>query len=257
MLEDSTTEYQLHSSTLVPMGGQLAYYKELPTGKLLDFFISFSKKDNKKGMRTQLNKRLYSKTRPGFYAQIESGLHLAYADQRDGANSPHWWRLFFNEAWKEKVEKFLNSSALSVIGSNNESGNDYAKNYSPQGNYSREWGGMYFRSKTEVKVAEELSKRNLLFFANTRGQVSRVGSPASAQSDWLTGRIEVDFLVFHKGKCISLEVDGQHHQEEVQAFRDCIRDRVLLREGISTVRFSADECFNKTSDVITEFLNIF
>ena len=116
---------------------------------------------------------------------------------------------------------------------------------------------MSFRSQTEVKIAEELFNRNVLFFGNARGQIGRQGSPASTKSDYLTGRIEVDFLVFHQGKCVILEVDGPHHQEEEQTFRDYVRDRVLLREGIPTARFTAGECFDQPANVVTEFLNIF
>lgn len=54
-----------------------------------------------------------------------------------------------------------------------------------------------------------------------------------------------------------LEVDGQHHQEGTNTIRDYVRDRVLLREGIPTARFTAQECLNQTSDVVTEFLELF
>jgi hypothetical protein len=160
--------------------------------------------------------------------------------------------LFFNKNWKPKVEEIVNSTALLVssIGSSNEE--EAFRATSPL-----EWGGMNFRSRTEIKIAKELYKRNILFFANARGQVGREGSLASDRSGWLTGRIEADFLVFHQGKCKILEVDRQHHQEGSQTFRDYVRDRVLLREGIPTVRFTADECFNQPVDVVTEFLNIF
>jgi very-short-patch-repair endonuclease len=53
-----------------------------------------------------------------------------------------------------------------------------------------------------------------------------------------------------------LEVDGQHHHEGSQTVRDYLRDRVLLREGIPTARFTAQECLNQTADVITEFLKL-
>ncbi len=107
-----------------------------------------------------------------------------------------------------------------------------------------------------MKIAEQLYKHKVLFFANIRGQVGREGSPASDKSGCLTGRVEVDFLVFHKGKCMILEVDGQHHQEGSQTFRDYVRDRILLREGIATARFTADECFKRPAEVVSEFLNI-
>ena len=115
-----------------------------------------------------------------------------------------------------------------------------------------EWFGMYFRSQVEMKVAQELHKRGVTFFANTRGCYSLEGSPVSKKL--LNGRVELDFLVFHQGKCLILEIDGIHHKKQTE--RDYSRDRVLLREGISTVRFTAKECQERTADVVTEFLSI-
>ncbi len=116
---------------------------------------------------------------------------------------------------------------------------------------------MYFRSQPEIAIAEELDKRNVLFFANVKGRLNYEDLPASKASGYLSGRVEVDFLIFKNSKCIVLEVDGQHHQEGSQTVRDYIRDRVLLREGIPTARFTAQECISKTVDVITEFLGLF
>jgi hypothetical protein len=250
------SEHQLSSSTLVPIGGQLPYYQELQTGKLLDFLMTLfkNKEQDQKKLRKKLNDFLYSRTRPGFYVEINLNLHLAYADQRGGHGTQHWWRLFFNEKWKARVESIINRTALAVSSQEKTNNEEFIN---AKVNHLIEWSGMYFRSKTEVKIAEELYSRNVLFFANARGQVGRQGSPASEVSEQLTGRIEVDFMVFYKGKCMLLEVDGQHHQEGSQTFRDYIRDRILLREGIPTVRFKADECFNRPADVVTEFLNIF
>ena len=253
MFGSDSTEHQLTSSALVPIGGELPYYQELQTGKLLNFLTAPFRSSDRQVLREKLKRWLYARTRPGFYVEIKPDLHLAYADQRNGHGSQHWWRLFFDEKWKAKVEEIVNSTALTVSSVGASAQEEVSStNASPL-----EWGGMSFRSKTEIKIAEELYKRNVLFFANARGQVGREGSPASDKSGWLTGRIEVDFLVFHQGKCKILEVDGQHHQEGLQTFRDYVRDRVLLREGIPTVRFTANECFNQPADVVTEFLNIF
>jgi hypothetical protein len=54
-----------------------------------------------------------------------------------------------------------------------------------------------------------------------------------------------------------LEVDGQHHQNGEQTLRDYVRDRVLLREGIPTARFTAEDCFNRSAEVVDEFLGMF
>jgi very-short-patch-repair endonuclease len=50
-------------------------------------------------------------------------------------------------------------------------------------------------------------------------------------------------MVFCQGKCLILEVDGQHHEEAGQVIRDYARDRVLLRSGVPTVRFTAKDCY--------------
>jgi len=75
-------------------------------------------------------------------------------------------------------------------------------------------------------------------------------------NEQLTGRVETDFLVFYQGKCLILEVDGQHHLEDGQVIRDYARDRVLLRAGLPTVRFMARDCLERPQDVVAEFMTI-
>jgi hypothetical protein len=252
-------EHQVKGSSLVPVGGKLPYYLEVQTGKLLDLLVVISRENNNdRNLRTKIRNYLYSKTRPGFYLEFNEHLHLAYANQRDGHGTQHWWRLFFDSYYKEQVEQFTRGSALAIPGqdtphNDNDSGQEVKANVNPQ----YEWGGMYFRSKAEIKIAEELDNKGVLFFANARGRIGRQGSPISDASGWLTGRIEVDFLVFYRGKHMILEVDGNHHQESLQIARDYVRDRVLLREGIPTVRFAAKECFEQPENVVIEFLNMF
>jgi hypothetical protein len=106
-------------------------------------------------------------------------------------------------------------------------------------------------------IVDRVHENNVLFFANIKGRLNYQDLPASKASGYLSGRVEVDFLVFKNSTCIVLEVDGQHHQEGSQTIRDYVRDRVLLKEGIPTARFTAQECMNKTVDVITEFLELF
>jgi very-short-patch-repair endonuclease len=119
---------------------------------------------------------------------------------------------------------------------------------------------MYFRSKVEIRIAEELEKRGVTFFANARGRYSLEGSPVAAQ--YLNGRVEVDFLVFHQGKCVVLQIDGpQHNGDRGRDYAGgrvaCLRQRVLLREGIPTVRFTAKECQERPGDVVSEVLAVF
>jgi hypothetical protein len=252
-------EHRVAGGALVPLGGQLPYYLELRTGKLLDvllvlFSSQINHNKNQRVLREKINRWLFTKTRPGIYIELHSHFHLAYADQRDGHGTQHWWRLFFDEHSKEKVETASRSNALTVSKRENEDPNKGT----PQSEYAntnsvKEWGGMYFRSECEIRIAEKLDEAGVLFFANARGRISRKDSPISSEHP---GRLEVDFLVCHQGKCMVLEVDGKHHQENGQILRDYVRDRLLLKEGMSTVRFTAGECFHRASEVVSEFLKI-
>lgn len=94
----------------------------------------------------------------------------------------------------------------------------------------------------------------MLFFANARGRVGLQDTIVS--NDQLTGRVETDFMVFSQGRCIVLEVDGQHHSAEDQVIRDYARDRVLLKAGVPTVRFTARDCLERPHKVVSEFLSI-
>jgi very-short-patch-repair endonuclease len=254
-------ERKVDGSALVPMAGHLPYSLELRSSKLLDvllevFSAQISQGDNRANLRKKINSWLYVRTRPGIYLELNNHLHLAYADQRDGSGTQHWWRLFFDDRFKEKIEAASCSNAL-TISKKTEQCEEEKTTQAQHTNFNsqREWGGMYFRSESEIKIAEKLDKAGVLFFANARGRISGEGSPRSQTQ--MTGRIEVDFLVFCRGKFMILEVDGQHHQNGEQTLRDYRRDRILLREGIPTVRFTAEECFNYSTEVVSEFLKIF
>lgn len=212
--------------------------------------------------RSKANQWLYARTRPGFYLQLNTHLHLAYADQRDGAGSQHWWRLFFDRSLKEQIETITRCQANLVGADSDDSSNSKGGRSSRSAIdlsrlYDKEWGGMYFRSDAEISIARELDQKNMLFFANARGRVSGQGATITRTQSFFTGRLEVDFLIFYRGKCLSLEVDGQHHSQGDQVIRDYGRDRLLLREGIPTVRFTAQECLNQASDVVSELLHVF
>ncbi|MBL1211540.1 DUF559 domain-containing protein [Geminocystis sp. GBBB08] len=94
-----------------------------------------------------------------------------------------------------------------------------------------------------------------MFFANVRGMVNTASSPISKNQT--TGRLEIDFFVFDGGKCFSIEVDGNHHQQIGQVNRDYARDRLLLREQIPTARFTADECYQQPEQVVSEIIALF
>jgi len=252
-------ERKVTGGALVPLCSHLPYYLELKTGKLLDvLLVLFSSRINQnshqKEFREKINKWLFTKTRPGIYIELDSHFHLAYADQRDGHGTQHWWRLFFDEHSKEKVETASRSSALTISTRGTEDPNrETSRSENVYTNSLKEWGGMYFRSESEIRIAEKLDEAGVLFFANARGRINSKDSPISSEH---SGRLEVDFLVCHQGKCMTLEVDGKHHQENGQVLRDYTRDRLFLREGIPTVRFTAEECYHRASEVVNEFLKI-
>ena len=240
---------------LVPIGGKLSYYVELRTGQILDILLDiFSKRfpGQPVQVRKQLSSWLYSRTRPGLYIELFPELHLAYGDQRDGHGTQHYWRLFFNDKIRKRIEYIVKSSALTVGSQAKEDSSNYNSAF---GNKVEEWGGMFFRSKAEIAIAKELDKSGVLFFGNIRGRINGRGSPVS--NSQINGRLELDFLVFKSGKAMILEVDGMHHREGTQTMRDYTRDRLLLREGIPTARFTGQECLKNPGQVVEEFLNLF
>ena len=207
---------------LVSTGGKLPYILELQTGKVLDVFMALTQKTGK-DVRKKAGSWLYARTRPGGYYEVNPHFHLAYVDQRDGHGSQHYWRLFFDDELKSQIEIASKSSALAVSDTPTPKSDQSSRGI----NAPYEWGGMYFRSKVEIIIAEELDKRELIFFGNPRGRYSLEGSLMSAE--YLNGRVELDFLIFKQGKCLILQIDGSQHNR--QRVRDYALDRVMLRQG--------------------------
>jgi very-short-patch-repair endonuclease len=237
------------STAIVPSIGKLPHCFEVETGKFLDIVMALSPKTRelsakqKLKKRKELSSRLYNKTRPGFYGEFTKSLHFAYAGQPQGHGKPHHWRLFCDDGLREWLEIFIHGTALTSTPTS-----------AATGNYQYEWGGLYLRSEAEQKIAEALDQLGLLFFANARG---RVGLKETLVSNGqLTGRVEVDFLIIHQGKSLVLEVDGSHHAEEEQTIRDYAKDRVLLKAGVPTVRFTAKDCLMQSAQVVAEVLAI-
>jgi hypothetical protein len=234
-------------SSPVPIGGKLPYSLELRTTNILDilsvFLMPHENEDNQ-DFRERLQQRLYNRCRPGFYHEMNEHFYLAYGDQRDGHGTQHYWRVFYDDTLKQQVESLAKGFAITA-----------PRTFGGGENAPFEWGGLYLRSSAELAIAEELDRRGVLFFANVRGRVSTNKSPISELQS--NGRVEIDFLVFNNGKAIILEVDGRQHNENGARVRDYAKDRLMLREGIQTARFTAQECLNATVDVVNEFLSCF
>jgi len=231
---------------IVPIGSGLPHNVQISTGKLLDVLMAMApgtqrlNAKQKKDCRAKFQQKLYPKTRPGFCMRIAENLHLGYAGQPDGHGKPHHWRLFYDDQLKERIEALVEGRP--------------SPEANAKGNYQLEWGGLYLRSEAERRIAEALDQRGILFFANSRGRVSL--EDAAISTNELNGRVEADFLVFHQGKCLVLEVDGQHHLEDEQAVRDYGRDRMLLRAGLPTIRFTGKNCLERPQAVVDECLSI-
>jgi very-short-patch-repair endonuclease len=113
--------------------------------------------------------------------------------------------------------------------------------------YACEWERLWFRSRTERKIAQALDRTNVLFAANA---CVRLG----VTQDHRQTR-EVDFLVVSNGKMGVLEVDGPSH--EGRAADDHERDRRFREHGIKVVeRYTAEQCHRFPDDVVTTFLEL-
>ncbi len=111
---------------------------------------------------------------------------------------------------------------------------------------THQWNGFYFRSKTEIKIAEALDRTGVLFYPNSKARLN--------QSEVRVNK-ESDFLVFQAGKFGILEVDGRPYHQT--AADDHERDRLFKRYGIRVVeRFDATRCWNEPDKVVQEFLEI-
>jgi uncharacterized protein YjbI with pentapeptide repeats len=111
-----------------------------------------------------------------------------------------------------------------------------------------EWNNFYFRSKTEIKIAEALDRAGVLFYPNCK---ARLNAPEGRN-----GR-ESDFLVFHTGKWGILEVDGEPWHPPSRTVHDHERDRLFKAHGIRIVEhYDATRCWNQPDKVVEEFLKI-
>jgi len=109
-----------------------------------------------------------------------------------------------------------------------------------------QWNGLNFRSKSEIKIAEALDSRGVLYFPNARGRLSQNYSRVNR---------EADFLVCYEGRWGILECDGEAYHQS--AANDHARDLLWNAQGIWFIkRFSSDECFNNPAKIVDLFLKM-
>lgn len=164
---------------------------------------------------------------------------MEYKGQPNGAGTEHRWAIStkdFEE--RTKLENAIKQKQNGIVITNKQQNNQYT---------SFKWKGFQLRSEAEQKIAEELEKRNILFFVNAKCRLPDKNNVSQTR--------EIDFIIFYKGQYRILEVDGrEYHQTAAQ---DHKRDRLLEKHGLRTTRFTGKECFHTPNLVIEEFLELF
>ncbi|MHC5779446.1 DUF559 domain-containing protein [Nostoc sp.] len=232
-----------YDNSIVSVAPQLPSYVEIRTDSLITYLSEVYRFTD----RNLIQKWLDARHQTGFYFEITEHLHLGYADQRDGAGSKHWWCLYYDTIEKKRILDLVNVQEHSV--------KTKLENKANKDKFL--WNTLIFRSETEIRIAKALSSLDLTFFANVNGFTNLKGLPISNEDNKQREKVEVDFLVFHNKKCMILEVDGQHHNNTFNRKWDYKRDRVFLKQGITTIRFPAEQCYQNATLVVKEFLELF
>lgn len=107
------------------------------------------------------------------------------------------------------------------------------------------WKGLKFRSKSEIKIAEELDRRGIFFLPNCAGRVG-VGS--------VRRNVEADFLICYNNVWGILEVDGEKYH--IDNHEDQVRDAIINESiNICTIsRYPSKDCFSQPAWVVSDFL---
>jgi hypothetical protein len=144
------------------------------------------------------------------------------------------------EGWQSTVRKLIVSSENSNQGLVTE------KAFAKRNKQSYIYNEMKFASKTEIRIAQELEARNVLFFP----------LPLAVRGD--TGNLyedhrEVDFLVCEDGTWGILEVSFHPDRYE----KDAEKDAWFKKSGILCIQhYSAETCHKNSEQVVDEFLSI-
>lgn len=146
------------------------------------------------------------------------------------------------DGWKDKIKELIVESGV------RNQGNITELAFAKEKRQPLLYNEMIFASQTEVRVAQELEKRKILFFP----------LPLAVRAD--TGNRykdhrEVDFLICHDGTWGILEVGGAKHQGRYE--QDKEKDAWFKRSGILCIEhFTSEQAYQKTGQVIDEFLSV-
>lgn len=145
-------------------------------------------------------------------------------------------RIEIDGSWREELKKVVRGTGVSNQG------------VPIEGRDIQLWHGLRFRSRTEVKIAESLQGRGILFFPNCRCRI--------VQDDGYIVR-EPDFLICQEGKWGILQVDGEPYHGGHTRAKEQKDDRLFHRFGVAVIQHvSAHECWTNTNSVVDEFLRL-
>ncbi|NES02679.1 MAG: pentapeptide repeat-containing protein [Okeania sp. SIO2F4] len=112
------------------------------------------------------------------------------------------------------------------------------------------WENLNLRSQSEVKIAEELDKRDLLFFPNSAARLTTKEGRKNK---------EPDFLICYKTtkgfKWEIIEVDSPYHQPK-RRVEEQEREMDFERNGVIIYRFDSKKCYTEPDQVVDEFLEL-
>lgn len=112
--------------------------------------------------------------------------------------------------------------------------------------------GLWFRSKTEIRVYEALKMRSVFFFVNATGVLGGKSSPQGG-----TALKEPDFVICLDGRWGILEVMGEDFHTSQTAPKDHDRARLFKEYGVRLIEFyDAHRCYHSAEDVVDEFLRL-
>jgi hypothetical protein len=108
------------------------------------------------------------------------------------------------------------------------------------------WNELKYASASEIRVAQELEKRHVLFFPLA------VAVRAETGKNWQDHR-EVDFLICHNGAWGIIEVS--YHPDRYE--KDAEKDLWFKKSGLLCIQhFTAERCSREPAKVVDEFLNV-
>ena len=144
------------------------------------------------------------------------------------------------EDWKEEMRRLISEAKGSNQGVVTE------KVAKREGRDTHTYNEMTFGSKSEIRIAQELETRDLLFFPLPLGVRAETG-------DRWKDRREPDFLVCQEGTWGILEV--AYHPDRYE--KDAEKAGWFKEMGILCVEhFTAERCYNQPTDVVDDFLNV-